>query len=742
VDRSELVDLASQLASPELVKHKERAVRVLTACGIANILRLFAPDAPYSIDQFETIFALFLHQLKGVSDPSSPFYNYHYFLLESLSTVKSIVLIFDLPQGESLQRDIIQMALDMMHPSLLKNVKLYLLELVQTLLEECDQISVDLVVDLLVPHLMGGSNQNSSATGFVHDLVRQCPDKLQAPLAVHLSDQLARIARAQESDTVLTRLGREMHEYAVNVAKLSLPAATCIFSLLEEELKVENPEIRMLSIQSLAQIFTHHHTRIGTGSLQGLWANWLGRRNDKSARCRCAWVRGALELFNTGMNRTVCETLLPHILERLQDPDEKVRLTTLQCINSATLTDLPDIQTLIEAVTDRCLDRKEDVQNAALLLSSNWVFNLLHAKSSASKSLNKSTNGNSNHVNLLITRLLQLPFSESRIHSIAFLGYLEKDIFVRLAREFPQVATHAAKLVQLLSQALQDSHAHSALRALLHHKSQFIKAWTGLLKLSRIPEPQLTDIHRAKIVQVSQFLAERIPGIPEIEAQRSLLSLPSLKISHSDAHLLQMMIDLAEGRGGCNEQGLSSSTSSSVASDSFNLLGRIEAHIKASTSLSASLKRVITAALPFGSQISINSALIGQLTFLNDPASDGTTALLLQNLLLEFPQMFENRTVELVSAVIRNPSASNLASLSQYLSSGIKSKTSSSKSTSIDPEMLVKLDETLSTQLHPPLGDSSRDDQQTVFEPKISASAAQVTLNLNRQGPAELIQVT
>lgn len=53
VDRSELIGLADQLAAPGLIKHKDRAVRVLVACCIANILRLFAPDAPYSIEQFE-----------------------------------------------------------------------------------------------------------------------------------------------------------------------------------------------------------------------------------------------------------------------------------------------------------------------------------------------------------------------------------------------------------------------------------------------------------------------------------------------------------------------------------------------------------------------------------------------------------------------------------------------------------------------------------------------------------------
>lgn len=53
VDRSELIGLADQLVAPGLIKHKDKAVRILIACCIANILRLFAPDAPYSTDQFE-----------------------------------------------------------------------------------------------------------------------------------------------------------------------------------------------------------------------------------------------------------------------------------------------------------------------------------------------------------------------------------------------------------------------------------------------------------------------------------------------------------------------------------------------------------------------------------------------------------------------------------------------------------------------------------------------------------------
>lgn len=657
------------------------------------------------------IFNLFLHQLKGIAEPEEIYYNYHYFLLESLSTVKTVVLIFDLPHADLLQKEIIQMALDMMHPTTLKNVRLYLFELVQTLIDECDQVPIELISDLFVPHLISGSSSNSLAQTFIHDIIKQCSDKLQGPLAIYFSEQLSRVARDQEADSILNKVIRDAHEYAVNVAKISISAASSIFGLLEEELKVESPEIRFQSIQALGQIFAQHHQRIG--SLQGLWSNWLGRRNDKNVRCRTMWVRSSLEIINVTIranNLTLSEQLLSTVVERLLDPDEKVRIAVIQSISLELLPVLRSAQhvsttELVEALTERCLDRKEDVQAAALALCSDWLFTLLSA-------------GISTNIDILIKKLIQLPFIESRIHTVAFLGFLERDVFIRMAREFSDISVRAEKLTELLKSVLSDERSRLGYRTLLQHKNQFLKAWLGLLKFARLPESNTTDIHRAKIVQLSQFLGERVPGVPELEAQRALLTLPTLKNSQSDSILLQMMIDLAEGRvsGEVNGTG------------ALNLLGRIEAHLKASTSLSLSLKRLITAALPFGSQISLNTALIGQLTIMPE------ATMILQVLLEKFPNLFENRSVELVSAVVEVGSTSSVVALSQYLSN----PTTSTSPSSCDPKLWNELDVILLNLLHPPLG---TDDSTYKFEPKAIGAAAQILINFKRQNPSELVQV-
>ena len=122
----------------------------------------------------------------------------------------------------------------------------------------------------------------------------------------------------------------------------------------------------------------------------------------------------------------------------------------------------------------------------------------------------------------------------------------------------------------------------------------------------------------------------------------------------------------------------------------------------------------------------MNTALIGQLTSIPD------ASLVLQDLLSEFPQLFENRTVELISAVTGGGSSSAIVALSQYLSNPASSKTS------CDRQILNDLDVILMNSLHPPLGCA---EENYKFEPKTIGSSAQVLINLERQNSIELVQV-
>jgi sister-chromatid-cohesion protein PDS5 len=53
VDTDSLVKVAKDVASHQLIQHKDKGVRAYTACCIVDILRLCAPDAPFTPSQLK-----------------------------------------------------------------------------------------------------------------------------------------------------------------------------------------------------------------------------------------------------------------------------------------------------------------------------------------------------------------------------------------------------------------------------------------------------------------------------------------------------------------------------------------------------------------------------------------------------------------------------------------------------------------------------------------------------------------
>ena len=103
VDTKSLTPVCKELISTPILLHKDKGVKAYAACCIADLLRLYAPDAPYTAQDLRDIFEFFFRQLSvGLKGSDSPYYNEYFHLLESLSTVKSVVLVCDLPQADEL----------------------------------------------------------------------------------------------------------------------------------------------------------------------------------------------------------------------------------------------------------------------------------------------------------------------------------------------------------------------------------------------------------------------------------------------------------------------------------------------------------------------------------------------------------------------------------------------------------------------------------------------------------------
>ncbi|KAK3368174.1 putative SPO76 protein [Podospora didyma] len=103
VDPNSLTKVAKEVASHQLLNHKDKGVRAYTACCVVDILRLCAPDAPFTPSQLKDIFNLCVTNLiPALFDPSNPYNSQHRYLLRSLAEIKSIVLLLDVEGSETL----------------------------------------------------------------------------------------------------------------------------------------------------------------------------------------------------------------------------------------------------------------------------------------------------------------------------------------------------------------------------------------------------------------------------------------------------------------------------------------------------------------------------------------------------------------------------------------------------------------------------------------------------------------
>jgi sister-chromatid-cohesion protein PDS5 len=164
----ELVDVASlgharkELISTSILLHKDRGVKAYAACCLADILRLYAPDAPYTQAELRDIFQFFFRQLmNGLKGADVSYYNEYFHLLESLSTVKSVVLVCDLPNVDELMADIFRDFFGLVRRDLAKKIEIFMADILVALIDECQSLPQE-VLEVIMAQFLDKNTVRSS----------------------------------------------------------------------------------------------------------------------------------------------------------------------------------------------------------------------------------------------------------------------------------------------------------------------------------------------------------------------------------------------------------------------------------------------------------------------------------------------------------------------------------------------------------------------------------------------------
>lgn len=179
LERPSLTKVSQELANGHLLGHRDKGVRAWAACCVVEILRLCAPDAPFTGPQLKVyegtawiqslkltrsqdIFTTFVTSIiPSLADPSNAYNLQHVHVLNSLAEVKSIILLTDLDSADTLILPLFTSCFDIVSGSsktstgeeLARNVEYDMTRLLVTVIDESTSLAPE-VVDIIIAQFL------------------------------------------------------------------------------------------------------------------------------------------------------------------------------------------------------------------------------------------------------------------------------------------------------------------------------------------------------------------------------------------------------------------------------------------------------------------------------------------------------------------------------------------------------------------------------------------------------------
>uniref|UniRef100_A0A1J3J2X5 Sister chromatid cohesion protein PDS5-like protein B-B n=1 Tax=Noccaea caerulescens TaxID=107243 RepID=A0A1J3J2X5_NOCCA len=173
-----LIPSKNALVSAGLLSHPDSDVRVSVVSCLTEIVRITAPEAPYSDDQMKEIFRLTIEAFEKLADTSSRSYSKAESVLDNVSKVRSCLVMLDLECHDL----ILQMFRNFLktirsdHP----RVVFSSMEMIMiSIIDETEEVSTDLLDTLLACVKNENKNGSPMSWSLVEKVLSRCARKLK-----------------------------------------------------------------------------------------------------------------------------------------------------------------------------------------------------------------------------------------------------------------------------------------------------------------------------------------------------------------------------------------------------------------------------------------------------------------------------------------------------------------------------------------------------------------------------------
>lgn len=351
--------IANQLSQAKVINHADKDIRLVAACCAVDVLRIYAPEAPYDDETLLRIFRVIVAQTKALStsDVTKGFGSKILYILTSLSVVKSCVVLVVLAKNGvasayELLIDFIETLVNSIQSDHPTEVGTHMGSIMQACIEEMDVIEQDVLDLILHPLLPANKADNPAAFCLCQSVLRRTAIHLDGFISKFINQQLMASDDAAVDDSVYA-LVFEIHKVAPILLLRILPNI-CI------QLQVDNEVLRLKTVKLLGKLFSSPYAEYGVQYMKN-FREFLARCNDVSAAIRAEMIQSCLLIVKK--KPALREVVEEAVVKKLRDVDGDVRYSAAHSLLELAHEDVFLLKsTSYLEIMERVKDRKAEVK--------------------------------------------------------------------------------------------------------------------------------------------------------------------------------------------------------------------------------------------------------------------------------------------------------------------------------------------------------------------------------------------
>lgn len=388
-DNSCYVPLALYLATDFFLEHSSRDVRLLVACAIADVFRVYAPNAPYQHPSLiKRIFLFFIQQLKGLQDPKDPTFKRYFYLLENLAWVKSFNICIELDDSQFIFSQLFSLIFKIVNENHSEKVKNFMLDMLTPLIIEADAVSTKLIEIILWQLIEPRKSQNKQACWLATQILKKANKTIEPYLISYFNNAITHginsnageLSEEEEEEAIQRQSSLKSRNKGSNQTASTSVTQLCellyelnqicptvmdgILPQLDFKIRSNEERERCEFTKLLARLFSDKNSHLAEAYPE-LWKSFLGRFRDISVTVRTRCVQYSMHFLVN--HPELREDITEQLKQRQHDPDENVRYEVVMAIISAAKKGIENInEDLLSFVKERTLDKKFKIRREAL----------------------------------------------------------------------------------------------------------------------------------------------------------------------------------------------------------------------------------------------------------------------------------------------------------------------------------------------------------------------------------------